>query len=83
MEEIGKDGVCKRKFGRPRAFFFWIQHFYSTTSKLVLRHGGLQKSPMSGEYLQGKGVWCGRSSIVEGEDCSVFKGDVMAVMRRQ
>jgi len=33
--DIGKDGACKRKFGRPRAFFFWIQHFYSTTSKLV------------------------------------------------
>ena len=24
-------------------FFFWIQHFYSTTSKLVLRCKGLQE----------------------------------------
>ena len=37
--------------------FFRLQHFYSVTSKLVLRHGGL-----SGAYLREKGVGCGRST---------------------
>jgi len=36
MEEIGKDGVCKRKFGRPRAFFLdsaFLFHNKQTSTK--------------------------------------------------
>jgi len=34
-------------------FFFWIQSFYSATSKLVLRRGGPKHGPtLGGVYLQ-------------------------------
>ena len=44
-------------------FFFWIQHFYSATSKLVLRCGGLQRAQCLGhiygreEYGVGEVEW--------------------------
>jgi len=50
-------------------FFFWIQSFYSATSKLVLRRGGPKHGPtLGGVYLQKHvaiGGGCGRSSLMD------------------
>jgi len=40
-------------------FFFWIQHFYSVTSKLVLRRKGLQRTQCLGHIYGRKGYGCG------------------------
>jgi len=40
-------------------YFFWIQHFYSATSKLVLRRKGLQRTQCLGHIYGRKEYGCG------------------------
>ena len=63
VPETDPPHVHKRRY--MAVTFFWIQHLYSATSKLVLRRREPQWGPMSEVCLQEAYVRCGQSLIVE------------------